>query len=122
MQFRLGRRELPLVAAVFLGFLGEVEFDGHGEAHDKRLTIVDQGGKLFFKIVQGRAAHAVPATAAEVVELACRAMHALSLNAPGIDTQTLARMVRRAGQMEAAAQQMKESTPTSTTPRLKPGA
>ncbi len=78
--------------------MGQIAFDGHGEAHDKRLAIVDQGGKLFFKIVQGRAAHAVPATAAEVVELASRAMHALSLNAPGIDTQTLANMVRRSGQ------------------------
>lgn len=106
--FRLGRRELPLLAGVLLGASGALTLSGHGRTHDKILTVQDQGGHLFFKFRQGRVALGVPLTAGDLVETATRVMHALMLNAPGIDSQTLTLMCRRAGQLQATSLEMQK--------------
>ncbi len=106
--FRLGRRELPLLAACLLGYVPGLTFAGHGPTHDKDLTVTDQGGNLYFKLRNGRAAVGVPMAGGDLVDCATRVMHALSLNAPGIDGQLLAVMVRRAGHIHVTAEETKQ--------------
>lgn len=105
VQFRLGLREIPRVAAVLMGYLDAIELEGHGPTHNKSLWIEDQGGAIFFKVRQGRVALGVPLSSGDLYAVSARVMHALALNAPGVDGQVTLALVRRTGHMEMAARQ-----------------
>jgi hypothetical protein len=95
--FRLTKRELPLVAAVLLGWMPEVTFANHGAGNDKALHIEDQGSNLFFRLHQGKKVIPLPVGGEELFALAAMVLKALCLNAPHLDSQTVLQIVKRAG-------------------------
>lgn len=103
--FRLGQRELPRVASLFAGYNHLVELEGHGPSHNKSLSIEDQGTHIFMKARQGRTSLAVQVTAADLLDVSARVIHAVTQNAPGLHDQPLLLLLRRTGQMDALALQ-----------------
>ncbi len=99
ISFRLTRRELPVFAASLLGWCAHVEFTGHGEDHVKTLELEDQGASLYLKLRHGRRLVPVPIPADEVFDLAAMVLDILCSNAPGLDSQTVLQLVKRAGAM-----------------------
>lgn len=104
VPFQLTRRELPLLATFLLGFGPEtLVFNNHGPNTDKRLEVLDQGGKVFVKLgYAGRAAIPVPVEAADVFAWGELCMVALRLNRPLVDAGALLALLRRIGKMAAA--------------------
>lgn len=102
IAIRLTRRELPLFYAVCMGWANEVEFTNHGPQHDKFLAIKDQQTKLFVRMRQGKRALAVPVPPEELFYVAAMALTVLQKNLPGLDTQAVAMIARRAAAMRAA--------------------
>lgn len=101
IQFQLTRKELPRVAAFLLGFAGDaIELANHGPAHDKTLSIHDQGRHLFVRLRQQRVIP-VPVEAADAYTWGELALLALQMNRP-IPAESQLAMLRRLGRMEAA--------------------
>lgn len=98
--FSVMLRELPLVAAAFLGLLDRpVVFANHGDANDKRLEIVGQGDRVVLKVMQGRRAIAVPVMAYDCFATLDIALNALTMNSPHLKGELMHAMLRRVAQM-----------------------
>lgn len=104
--FSVMLRELPLVAAAFLGLLDKpLVFANHGDANDKRLEIVGQGDRIVLKVMQGRRAIAVPVMAYDCFATLDIALNALTMNSPHLTGELLHAMLRRVAQMHNQQQQ-----------------
>lgn len=99
---QLTRSELPTVGAFVLGFAGaRLELSGHGEYHDKSLTLEDQGHKLFARLSQrGAATIALPVPPAETCAIGEVLLAALQLNRPLISPTAHEALLRRVGDMQ----------------------
>jgi hypothetical protein len=96
------RPELPVVAAFTRGFAGtHLELAGHGEYHDKSLTLEDQGHKLFARLTQrGAGTIALPVFPAETFAISEILLAALQLNRPLISAGAHEGLLRRVGDMQ----------------------
>lgn len=98
--FSVMLRELPLVAAAFLGLLDKpLVFANHGDTNDKRLEIVAQGDRVVLKVMQGRRAIAVPVMAYDCFATLDIALNALTMNSPHLTGELMHAMLRRVAQM-----------------------
>lgn len=60
-------KELPKVLCVLMGWMESVDFQAHGVANDKAISMANQaGGKVFINLRQTKTARAVPVTAEDV--------------------------------------------------------
>lgn len=100
VAFQFTRRELPLLAAMLMGFAGDaLVLTNHGPDHDKRLEIHQQGNKLFVKIRQGGTAYSMPVEASDVFAWTAIAMTALKKNNDALDSGVFLEMLKRTGEM-----------------------
>jgi len=95
IRFQVTPRELPFVAAVFLGYLKAVEFKNHGENNDKGLWIEDQSerGTIFVKVFAKGANHPVPVSAGDIPAVAALLIRQLSA-LTGLEGAELIALVR----------------------------
>jgi len=101
--FQLTVRELPLVAAFLLGYAGEqIALHNHGPNADKSLTLQDQKGKIFCRLLEAGAVVPVPIDAMDVYRCAEIALAALHLNRPSCPPEMQLAMLRRVGTMYQA--------------------
>ena len=100
VAFQFTRRELPLLAAMLMGFAGDaLVLTNHGPDHDKKLEIHQQGNKLFVKIRQGGTAYSMPVEASDVFAWTAIAMTALKKNNDALDSGVFLEMLKRTGEM-----------------------
>lgn len=99
--FRLTLRELPVFAAVLLGYADFLRCGNHGPSKDKFLEVREQAeqGTVFIKLKQGKRLVAVPISAEEVFAIGAMVLKVLQRNAPHLDSQTILRLVQRSGHM-----------------------
>jgi hypothetical protein len=104
IQFQLTKRELPLMAAFLLGYGGpSIEFANHGPAHDKGLSVMDQGRRLYVRLRQQGTTIPVPIEPPDVYAWGEICMLALQLNRPSLGTEGQLAMLRRIGRMTTAS-------------------
>ena len=104
IQFQLTRRELPLMAAFLVGYGGpSIEFANHGPAHDKSLSVMDQGRRLYVRLRQPGCTIPVPIEPPDVYAWGEICMLALQLNRPSLGTEAQLVMLRRIGRMTTAS-------------------
>lgn len=60
IQIQFTAKELPVVAAVMMGFAPFCEYGGHGEAKDKHFMLKHQRDKVFVRVWSSHGARAVP--------------------------------------------------------------
>lgn len=92
--FQLTRKELHQAAAVLLGISASCEFKGHGDGHDKVLSLLEQAGGLYVKLRQGRDVVGAPIGKDDLYEVALLAMRALFLNDPDLDQRVVLDVLR----------------------------
>ena len=99
--FRLTLRELPVFAAVLMGYSDFLACGNHGPSNDKFLEVREQPeqGSVFVKLKQGKRVVAVPVGAEEVFALGAMVLKVLQKNAPHLDSQTILQLVQRSGRM-----------------------
>ena len=103
IQFQLTKRELPLMAAFLVGYGGpSIEFANHGPAHDKALSVMDQGRRLYVRLRQYGNTIPVPIEPSDVYAWGEICMLALQLNRPSLGTEGQLAMLRRIGRMTTA--------------------
>ena len=104
IQFQLTKRELPPMAAFLLGYGGpSIEFANHGPAHDKALSVMDQGRRLYLRLRQQGTTIPVPIEPPDVYAWGEICMLALQLNRPSLGTEGQLAMLRRIGRMTTAS-------------------
>ncbi len=105
ISVRLTKRELPAYAAVLMGLQKSMAAEKHGPAHDKSITIEDQGKHLFLKIRQGARTMGVQAQPDDVFALLSMVEEVLLRNTPTLDSHTIVANIKR----YAAMEQLKKS-------------
>lgn len=100
--FRLSIRELPIFAAVLLGYSPFFLAGNHGPSKDKFLELRDQiEGSIFIKIKQGKRIIALPIGPEDTFSLSSLVLKQLQKNSPHLDNQTILELVKRSGTMYA---------------------
>lgn len=95
IAIQLTAKELPVVLAVFMGWLPEVRFQNHGPQKDKAVSLKNQEkGIVFVSVQQGRAARAVPVTATEVYPVVSLLVEQMMANSPHLTAEALLMVVR----------------------------
>lgn len=97
--FRLTKRELPLFAACMMGWMQDIQFDKHGPAHDKCLSLSDQGAHLFLRLREAGVSHSIQIPQEEVFGLATMALETVCRNTNGLDSQTVVMALKRISMM-----------------------
>lgn len=95
-------QEAYLTLALFENLIPRVQFDGHGQVHDKSLQIEFQESHYFARLIQrGRAAVAVPIRAVDSVPIVSLLYKQLLRNDQHLGIEDLRGMVRRMAAMSA---------------------
>lgn len=80
---------------VLMGWLPAVEFQAHGVANDKAISMANQdGGKVFVNLRQTRTARAVPVTAEDVFGIMDLVIKQMLKNSPHLTADALLAMTR----------------------------
>lgn len=95
IRIQLTRGELPVVAAVLLGFKQECEFKNHGPSNDKGFSLKRQdGGKIFASVfAAGQPVKAVPVFAPDLMWVAALVLQQVQKNCPGIDSSGVINLI-----------------------------
>ncbi len=110
VPFQFTKKELPLLAAVLLGYArSPLKCGNHGPAGDKFLEVREQGRSFFVKLGQAGKFIAMPVEAPDVHAWAQICLIALKLNAPELDGASHLALLRRIGMMHDAP--AKENAP-----------
>lgn len=96
IRIQFTRGELPVVAAVLLGFKQECEFKNHGPGNDKGFSLKRQdGGKIFASVfAAGQPLKAVPIFAPDLMWVAALVLQQVQKNCPGIDSVGVIELIR----------------------------
>jgi len=95
IPFQFTKKELPMLAAVLLGYVPSLEIGNHGPENDKAISIVDQGTNLLVKVKQGAKTLMIPVEPADAHAWTMVCLLALKKNHPEIDGTLLLETVRR---------------------------
>ena len=106
IRLQLTRDELPIVAAVFLGFQPCCEFSNHGENNSKGFTLERQHNRgqksLFMRVFEkDKGMKAVPIPMAEAFLIQSMLLHQLCVTHPHLDGTMLMTMLRSVANPEA---------------------
>lgn len=89
-------KELPMVLAVFMGWMPSVTFKAHGPAKDKGFSIECQDqGKLFVRVWQGKRAMAVPLFAQDMYAVVALLLRQMVKNQPFLGVDGVIAIVRQ---------------------------
>ncbi len=94
--FQFTKREMPSVAAAFLGLIPSLRFESHGprDLPNKWCEIVLQPGKVFVKVARERRVIAVPIEGSDLYQIAILAQRVLLMNDPDIPGACLIEALR----------------------------
>lgn len=93
---QLSARELPLVLAVFLGFIPKFEGKGHGVNNEKWFTIEAQAGKIFLSVSsKGGQARGVQIPPGDAYNATTLLMRQMKKNDDFLSDDTIIRLVKR---------------------------
>jgi hypothetical protein len=93
---QLSQRELPLVLAVFMGWIQKFEGKGHGENNSKWFTIENQGNKLFLSVcAKGQTPRAIPILPGDSYAATALLLGQLLKNDPRLPPELLLSLVRK---------------------------
>lgn len=102
IRVQLTRDELPVVAAVFLGFMPGCEFKNHGADNDKGFSMENQGARIFVRVfAKDQGVRAVPVEAADAYHVTALLMRQIRLCYPWLDGQAVALMLKSLAQRAA---------------------
>lgn len=89
-------KELPLVLAVFMGWLPSVTFKAHGPQQDKGFSMEHQaGGKMFVKVWQAKNGMAVPLFAQDMYAVVALLLRQMAKNQPFMGVEGVLAVVRQ---------------------------
>jgi hypothetical protein len=89
-------KELPMVLAVFMGWMPSVTFKAHGPQQDKGFSMEhQQGGKMFVKVWQAKTAMAVPLYAQDMYAVVALLLRQMSKNQAFMDVEGVLAVVRQ---------------------------
>ena len=93
---QLSRRELPLVLAVFMGWLDRFEGKGHGDNNSKWFIVENQSNKLFLSIHgKGQTPRGAPIQPGDGYAVTTLMLRQLLRNDPFLSPSILLSLVRR---------------------------
>ncbi|MBG6083218.1 hypothetical protein [Rubrivivax gelatinosus] len=96
IALQLSQRELPLVLAVFMGWLPRFEGKGHGENNSKWFTLENQGNKLYLSVnAQGQAPRGVPIMAGDSYAVTTLLIRQMLRNDPFLSPEIVLSLVRK---------------------------
>jgi hypothetical protein len=89
-------KELPMVLAVFMGWMPSVTFKAHGPQQDKGFSMEhQQGGKMFVKVWQAKTAMAVPLYAQDMYAVVALLLRQMSKNQAFMGVEGVLAVVRQ---------------------------
>lgn len=95
LQIMLMPNELPVVLAVLLGWVPQIEAHHHGPKKDKGFLVQHQGGHVFLKIFQGNnGVRAIPIGGADLLALSGLLTHQLLKNSPWLTSDSLLTLLK----------------------------
>lgn len=83
------KAELPMVAAVFLGMVPQVEYKNHGPQNNKGFSFDDQGSKLFARVFSPEGVKALPISPEDAFEVSNLLLTQMAKNHPGLSAVDL---------------------------------
>lgn len=96
LAIQLSQRELPLVLAVFMGWLPIFEGKGHGENNSKWFTLENQGNKLYLSLnAKGSSPRGVPIMPGDGYAVTTLLMRQMLKNDPFLSPEILLSLVRK---------------------------
>jgi hypothetical protein len=95
IRLQLTSKELPMLAAVFLGIRNKFEAQSHGENSNKGMSVERQDQGFFVKVFQGQeGVRPVPVSAEDAFLVGCLLMRRLKAAHPGLDDTALCALMR----------------------------
>ena len=89
-------KELPLVLAVFMGWMPSVTFKAHGPQQDKGFSMEHQaGGKMFVKVWQAKNGMAVPLYAQDMYAVVALLLRQMAKNQSFMGVEGVLAVVRQ---------------------------
>lgn len=99
VRIQITKQELPMVAAVFLGMIPQVEYRNHGPQNNKGFFLHDQGGNLFARVFGAEGTKAIQISPEDAFEVSNLLLAQVIKNRPGLSSVdlmvSLRPMVRR---------------------------
>ncbi|MCL7744289.1 hypothetical protein LV476_04895 [Guyparkeria hydrothermalis] len=83
-RIQVTRQELPMVAAVFLGLISQIEYKNHGPRNNKGFSFQDQGGNMFGRLFSPEGVKAIPISPEDAFEVSNLVLAQLAKNHPGV--------------------------------------
>lgn len=100
IAIQLSQRELPLVLAVFMGWIQRFEGKGHGENNSKWFTIEAQGNKLYLSVnAKGQAPRGVPIMPGDGYAVTTLLIRQMLRNDPFLTPEILLSLVRKQAEL-----------------------
>ncbi|WP_049820940.1 hypothetical protein [Methylibium petroleiphilum] len=100
IAIQLSQRELPLVLAVFMGWINRFEGKGHGENNSKWFTIEQQGNKLYLSVnAKGQSPRGVPIMPGDGYAVTTLLMRQMLKNDPFLTPEILLSLVRKQAEL-----------------------
>lgn len=94
LSIQFTQRELPVIAAVMMGFLANCEYGSHGANKDKRFFFKHQGDKVFVRVWSAHGAVAVPVVMADAYYAAGLLILQLHRGMPWLNGQDISTLLR----------------------------
>ena len=95
IRLQLTQGELPVVAAVLLGYRPSCEFRSHGPNKDKGFSVEHQGSKVFVKVfAAGEAMRAVPMELPDVYQVSALFLRQLRHQSPWLDATGVISLIK----------------------------
>lgn len=85
IRFQATPEELPVIAAVLMGFLPECEFKFHGRERNKSLAVMRRANAILFRVSSGGQSYTVAVPAGHAFGVSAAVMCQVMRNSPGID-------------------------------------
>ncbi|MEE4377187.1 MAG: hypothetical protein V2J55_06690 [Candidatus Competibacteraceae bacterium] len=96
LRLQLTRQELPMVAAVLLGFRPKCEFTNHGDQNNKGFSIEDQGQHVFIRVfAKDQPVRAVPVTPEDAFRITTLLLRQLQSACPWLTGGDLISLISR---------------------------
>lgn len=100
IAIQLSQRELPLVLAVFMGWINRFEGKGHGENNSKWFTIEQQGNKLYLSVnAKGQSPRGVPIMPGDGYAVTTLLMRQMLKNDPFLTPEIMLSLVRKQAEL-----------------------
>jgi len=94
VRIQFTSKELPVAAAVMLGFNKKCEFKNHGPENNKGFSLEDQGDKVFCRVFTKGASHSVPISKEDRFHVGALMMRQLSIAFADLDHVSLISLLR----------------------------